>query len=106
MAFFNDVKFRSTTSGTGSFGIGAPMAAFQSAVDAGMTNGQTHSYSARTANQFESGLGTLNTSTNEWERTEIDDSSNGGSLVDFTSPPIVGLNILARDLTITISFSP
>ncbi len=105
MPFFNDVKFTSTTSGTASFGIpSSAFTGFQLPATAGMVDDDTHSYSARIGSEFESGLATLNGSV--LERTEIDDSSNGGSLVNFSSPPVVALVVLSRDLTATIVLTP
>jgi len=102
MAFLNDVKFTSTTSGTADFGIGAAVTGFQLPSAAGAVNGSTYSYTARTAvGQFESGRGAWSSSGNTISRTTILDTSSGtGTKVNFSTAPTVILTALASDLDI------
>lgn len=99
MPFLNDVKFTASTSGLADFGIGAVRPGFQLPSTAGAVNGQSYSWTARTATQFESFKGNYNASLNTIERTEILDTSAGfGVKVNFSSVPVVGLTALADDL--------
>jgi hypothetical protein len=79
------VKVNATTSGTGAFTLGATQTGFES-FGAGIGNNNTTYYCIfnQGTNEFEIGLGTLNSTTN-LQRTTIISSSNSDNVVDFQS---------------------
>lgn len=82
MDYLDFVKQTSTTVGTGSLTLGAAATGFRSFSDGGLVVGKTTPYTIRFGNEFESGVGTL-TSTTVLARTYVISSSNSNKLVNF-----------------------
>lgn len=96
----NRVKFLASTSGTADFGIGAALTGFRTPAQAGYSNGQTVPYIAESSDrsEWETGLGTYNTTGPVLERTTVRQSSNADAKVDFSAAPRVFVDPLAEDL--------
>jgi hypothetical protein len=102
MAFFNRVEFNSTTSGTGAFGVGTAVVGFRTPAVAGISNGTPVSYTTQNSDlsQWETGHGTYNTAGPTISRdTVLENSAGNTSPINFTSLPIVRLDLLAQDIS-------
>lgn len=84
-------KETTSTTGTGTLTLTGPVAGFVAMADAATgltTNGDTSWFVAEIGSQWEEFLGTRVDATH-LARTTVLKSSNGGALVNFTSPPVV-----------------
>lgn len=84
-------KETTSTTGTGTLTLTGPAAGFVAVADAAAgltTNGDTSWFVAESGSQWEEFLGTRVDATH-LARTTVLKSSNGGALVNFTSPPVV-----------------
>lgn len=99
MAQANTCKFIAGSSGTSDFADGTALTGFRNLAGAGLSNGVEYSYRAQSADlsQWENGRGTYDSGDGVLERTEVYESSNSGSAVDFTAAPIVYLTPLKSD---------
>jgi hypothetical protein len=77
------VQVTSTTTGTGTFTLGSAVAGFQDFSVIG--NGNTTYYAIVGGSEWEVGLGTYTSSGTTLSRTTVLESSNGGSLVNFSA---------------------
>ena len=88
MAFvLNDrVLETSTTTGTGTIALGGAPSSFQTfSAGIGGTNTTYYAIVNTAANEWEVGLGTLNSNATQLTRTTVYSSSNSGSLVNFSA---------------------
>jgi hypothetical protein len=83
------VKESSTTTGTGTFGLGGAPTGYRTFVSGiGGTNSTTYCIQHRTQNEWEVGIGTVTDSTPDTiTRSVVLASSNAGLLVDFSAGP-------------------
>jgi hypothetical protein len=97
----NRVHFDTSTSGTANFGVGSAIStAYQTPSGAGVANGDTFSYVAYTATQFECARGSYNSTGPVITRTAgnvVAGSSGAGTLVNFSGSPRVFFGPLAED---------
>ena len=77
------VQVTSTTTGTGTFTLGSAVAGFQDFSVIG--NGNTTYYAIVGGSEWEVGLGTYTSSGTTLSRDTVLESSNGGSLVNFSA---------------------
>ena len=77
------VKVTSTTTGTGTFTLGAAVAGFQDFTNIG--NGNDTYYCITDATSFEVGIGTFTLSGTTLSRTTVLESSNSDALVNFAA---------------------
>lgn len=93
MALLDNCYFTSGSSGTADFADGIAGFSYRNLENAGAEDGKVYSYKALNSDglQWEIGRGTALNTSGGWilERTTVDDSSDGGSKVDFNSPPDV-----------------
>ena len=80
------VKETTTTTGTGAVSLGGAVTGFETFA-AGIGNSNTTYYAIvhQTANEFEVGLGTLDSDSSDLTRTTVISSSNSDSAVDFAA---------------------
>jgi len=78
------VRETTTTTGTGAIALGGSVSGFVT-FSSVLANGNTTFYAMIGSNQWEVGIGTYVSSSNTLQRTTVLASSNGGSLVSFTS---------------------
>jgi hypothetical protein len=79
------VKVTSTTAGTGTFTLGAASTGFQSFSVIGDGNTTFYTIALQGGNEWEVGLGTYTASGTTLARTTVIESSNGGTLVNFSA---------------------
>jgi hypothetical protein len=79
------VKETSTTSGTGTLTLGGAVNGFQSFSVIGDANTTYYAVFDSSTNDWEVGLGTYSSTGGTLSRDEVLESSNSGSLVDFSS---------------------
>lgn len=89
----DNCRFLAGSMGTADFADGAADPTFRNLEDAGAEDGKTYPYKAQneTGTEWEIGRGMALNTSGGWilERTSIQDSSNGGSLVNFGTAPKV-----------------
>jgi len=82
----NRVRETTSTTGTGAVTLGGAVGGFQTfAAGIGNDNTTYYAISINTENEWEVGLGTLNSDSSTLTRTTVLDSSNGDSAVDFSA---------------------
>jgi len=82
----NRVRETTTTTGTGAQTLAGAVDGFQTfAAGIGNSNTTYYAISLNTANEWEVGLGTLNSDSSTLTRTTVLESSNGDSAVDFAA---------------------
>jgi hypothetical protein len=81
------VKETSTTAGTGTLTLAGAVAGFQSFAAVGDGNSTYYAIADNATGAWEVGIGTYTSSGTTLSRTTVLSSSNGGSLVSFTSNP-------------------
>ncbi len=97
------VKQPATTTGTGTWTLGTPVAGFIGFDDiAGAADGDTAFYRAEQGSDWEVGLSTLGGSLTTLARTAVLASSNGGAAVNFTSAPTIVLDFPADKAALPI----
>ncbi len=105
--FFDMVYVYATeTSGHGPFTLGNAVTGFQTAAEAGITNGAPVSYKATDGVNWETAHGVVDVSGSTYTLTRGVDtirSSNSNSLVDFGSGVVVSLSQLSQDLNTMLS---
>ena len=79
------VRETSTTTGTGTFTLDGAVTGFQSFSAVGNSNTTYYTIAGPNNNEWEVGLGTYTASGTTLSRDTVFDSSNGGSLVNFTA---------------------
>lgn len=92
------VKESTSTTGIGTWTLAGAVSGFQ-AFGSVLTDGDTAYYGAVQGTDWEIGLGTYTSSGNTLARTTILASSNSGNAVDFTSAPIVWIDLPASLIT-------
>jgi hypothetical protein len=89
----DNCRFTAGSSGTADFADGTADPSCRNLEDAGAVDGHPYPYKAQnaTGTEWEIGRGIALDTSGGWilERTDIQDSSNGGSAVNFTNPPKV-----------------
>jgi hypothetical protein len=89
----DNCRFTAGSTGTADFADGEADPSFRNLEDAGAEDGKTYPYKAQnaTGTEWEIGRGTALNTSGGWilERTSIQDSSNGGSKVNFGTAPKV-----------------
>lgn len=89
----DNCRFTAGSTGTADFADGEADPSFRNLEDAGAEDGKTYPYKAQnaTGTEWEIGRGTALNTSGGWilERTSIQDSSNGGSKVNFGTQPKV-----------------
>jgi len=103
MAYYNRVKFLSTTNGAGSFGVGSPFPGFRTPAQAGIPDAMQVSYIAVASDlsQWEAGRNTYDGTNHVVLRDPAPDNNLGsGAPINFTAPPVVALQLVAQDLGI------
>ena len=105
--FFDMVYVNATeSSGHGPFTLGAAVTSFQTAADAGITNGTPVSYKATDGINWETAHGVIDVSGGVYTLTRGVDtikSSNGNALVNFGSGVVVLLTPLSQDINALLS---
>jgi hypothetical protein len=98
--FLNGSVFVAASAGTGSFVVSSAVLGWQTPASAGAVDGAQYRYRAYSSDwsEWEIGTGTYTSSTTTLTRGSIVASSNGGSAVNFTTPPAVSITVLAADL--------
>jgi len=82
----NRVRELTSTTGTGAVTLGGAVGGFQTfAAGIGNDNTTYYAISINTENEWEVGLGTLNSDSSTLTRTEVLESSNSDSAVDFAA---------------------
>jgi len=82
----NRVRETTTTTGTGAVTLAGAVDGFQTfAAGIGNSNTTYYAISLNTANEWEVGLGTLNSDSSTLTRTTVLESSNGDAAVDFAA---------------------
>jgi hypothetical protein len=82
----NRVRETTSTTGTGAVTLGGAVGGFQTfAAGIGNDNTTYYAISINTENEWEVGLGTLNSDSSTLTRTEVLESSNSDSAVDFAA---------------------
>ena len=82
----NRVRELTSTTGTGAVTLGGAVGGFQTfAAGIGKDNTTYYAISINTENEWEVGLGTLNSDSSTLTRTEVLESSNSDSAVDFSA---------------------
>ena len=89
----DNCRFTAGSSGTADFSDGTATPSFRNLEDAGAVDGTEYAYKAQnsTGSEWEIGRGLALETSGGWvlERTSIQDSSNGGSAVNFGANPVV-----------------
>lgn len=94
----DSIWFNATSTGLGDFvAASAVSSAYRTPATAGITNGSTLHYSARTATEFENGEGVYTSGTTTLSRVTIFASSNANAKVNFGSVPAVAIAPVAED---------
>lgn len=98
--FVDRCKFYTQSTGTGDFVVNDNVYGYLTPADADAVDGELYSYVAETLDglEWEIGQGTYTAATASFNRSVIK-SSNSDALVNFSTPPVVGLTILAQDMT-------
>lgn len=98
----DNCRFTAGSSGTADFADGTATPSFRNLEDAGAVNGVKYPYKAMnvTGTEWEFGRGTAIDTGGVWtfDRTDIEDSSNGGAAVNFTTNPVVIITAGADEL--------
>src|SRR5215831_2552937 len=97
-AFFNRVQFNATSSGLVDFVVASGQTGFRTPAGASIPNGTVVSYTAVNPNsanpsEWETGQGAYNSGTVTVPRTTIRESSNSNAKVNFSSAPVVFLDV-------------
>jgi hypothetical protein len=101
MSVLDRIKFFAVSSGTGSFVVSSAVTGFRTPAGAGIPSGLPLSYIAVNPNdlgQWEYGHSAYTSSGTLIARSAIESSVGLGSAVNFSSPPVVTVGLLAEDL--------
>lgn len=105
MAFLllNNVKQALDSTGTGALDVGSAEDGFQTAADAGATNGDTFPYKIEDGAAWEYGVATYNTGSPDNISRSVDDSSDAGSPINASADAVLLAVLRAEDVELANS---
>ena len=94
----NRVKVNTATTGTGNVALGSAVAGYQTFADGGITNNQDVSYVIEDGNDWEIGVGSYTSGSNQLNRHTIIESSNSDAALNLSGSATVFITALAGDI--------